>query len=101
MTCAKCSSTNRDTRRYCGQCGERLLAPCAHCSFPNHRSERFCGGCGHSLDKTAETSPPRAPGPALRDDLLEVRRQQEQKRARTEEKAPASQEDIDRLFGTK
>ncbi len=49
MRCAKCGTDNRDGRRFCAQCGDRLKLPCPSCGGQNEPGERFCGECGFAL----------------------------------------------------
>ena len=49
MQCAKCRTTNREGRRFCGECGAPLSLACPQCSFLNEPGEKFCGGCGQPL----------------------------------------------------
>jgi len=46
MRCVKCGPENRAGRRFCAQCGGRLVLPCPSCGAPNEAGERFCGDCG-------------------------------------------------------
>ena len=49
MSCSSCGSRNEDGRKFCGQCGERLLLACATCGSANAPGTRFCGECGSTL----------------------------------------------------
>src|SRR5262245_2915742 len=49
MQCSRCHAENRDTRRFCGECGSSLATTCPACAFVNEGSEKFCGGCGKPL----------------------------------------------------
>jgi double zinc ribbon protein len=49
MTCPRCSTGIRASRRYCGQCGCNLAPACQACGFANEQDDRFCGGCGVGL----------------------------------------------------
>ena len=49
MKCPKCDSENRETRKYCGECGTRLSLLCPQCGSENLAGEKFCGECGHDL----------------------------------------------------
>jgi hypothetical protein len=57
MKCPKCQADNRETRKFCKQCGERLILVCYECGYENLPDERFCGECGLDLPKPKVTSP--------------------------------------------
>ncbi len=54
MECPKCHAENRETRKFCAKCGEKLLILCPQCSSENLPDEQFCGECGHELRKPKE-----------------------------------------------
>ena len=50
--CQKCSFANQPGVKFCGSCGERLVADrktCTKCQFDNFPGTKFCGNCGASL----------------------------------------------------
>jgi class 3 adenylate cyclase/tetratricopeptide (TPR) repeat protein len=49
MRCSQCGAENRETRKFCAQCGTPLAAKCARCGASNEPGEKFCGDCGSSL----------------------------------------------------
>ncbi len=49
MQCPRCGSKNRESRRFCGECGTSLFTVCPVCRFTNELDEKFCGGCGVAL----------------------------------------------------
>ena len=55
MKCPKCKAENRETRKFCAECGAKLTVLCPQCSSENLPGEKFCGECGHDLRKTKET----------------------------------------------
>src|SRR5262249_17630823 len=57
MRCSKCGADNRETRKFCAQCGVPLAAKCPQCGASNEPGEKFCGDCGAAL----VTAQPRAP----------------------------------------
>jgi len=61
MKCPKCQTENPDTRKFCRECGAKLLIICPQCSNENLPGDKFCGECGHNLSKTVV---PRAPARA-------------------------------------
>src|SRR5262245_24773980 len=66
MQCPRCQATNREGRRFCGECGAALALVCPACGFSNDGGEKFCGGCGSPLAATpAPTETPPAPAAKL------------------------------------
>lgn len=57
VKCPKCQAENLRTRRFCRDCGEKLLFACTGCSHQNHIDDRFCGECGRSLILQPEFTP--------------------------------------------
>ncbi len=49
MECPKCHTENPDTRKFCYECGAKLLKICPGCGFNNLPRDKFCGECGHDL----------------------------------------------------
>ena len=49
MRCLKCQAENRESRRFCAECGASLAVACSSCGFSNEPGEKFCGGCGQPL----------------------------------------------------
>src|SRR6266851_1874776 len=49
MRCTKCSTDNREGRRFCALCGQPLKLGCPSCGAHNEPGERFCGDCGAAL----------------------------------------------------
>jgi class 3 adenylate cyclase/tetratricopeptide (TPR) repeat protein len=66
MDCAQCHATNREGRRFCGECGAPLALVCPACGFSNDGAEKFCGGCGAPLASAAANSQAPAAQPAPR-----------------------------------
>jgi class 3 adenylate cyclase/tetratricopeptide (TPR) repeat protein len=54
MRCSKCGGDNRQERKFCAECGARLVAACAKCGAGNEPGEKFCGECGVTLTDSAE-----------------------------------------------
>jgi class 3 adenylate cyclase/tetratricopeptide (TPR) repeat protein len=54
VRCSKCQVENQKARKFCRECGERLLPPCPRCGFGNHQGDKFCGDCGQSLSPPSE-----------------------------------------------
>jgi class 3 adenylate cyclase len=51
MKCSKCNSENPGNRKYCRECGAKLVAICSKCHIENLPNDKFCGECGHTLDE--------------------------------------------------
>jgi class 3 adenylate cyclase/tetratricopeptide (TPR) repeat protein len=51
MKCPKCQTENPETRKFCSECGAKLLLICPQCGFENLPKDKFCGECGHKLEK--------------------------------------------------
>jgi len=49
MKCPKCQFDNPETRKFCSECGAKLLLICPQCGFENLPKDKFCGECGHDL----------------------------------------------------
>ncbi|HDZ91232.1 MAG TPA: zinc-ribbon domain-containing protein, partial [Deltaproteobacteria bacterium] len=54
MKCPKCQTGNPKSRRFCRECGERLLLICPQCGLENLPGDKFCGECGQKLGEVAE-----------------------------------------------
>jgi class 3 adenylate cyclase/tetratricopeptide (TPR) repeat protein len=57
MKCPKCQAENPETRKFCRECGAKLVLVCPQCHFENLPTDRFCGECGTVLEK-AKAAPP-------------------------------------------
>jgi class 3 adenylate cyclase/tetratricopeptide (TPR) repeat protein len=58
MICPKCQTENRYVRKFCSECGAKLILICPKCDSENLPTEKFCGECGHSLSVEAPPKPP-------------------------------------------
>jgi class 3 adenylate cyclase/tetratricopeptide (TPR) repeat protein len=54
MKCPKCQSENPDERKFCRECGAKLLPVCPQCGYENLPGDKFCGGCGKGLEEVVE-----------------------------------------------
>lgn len=63
MQCAQCGTPADEGQRFCGRCGQPLLAVCPECGYENPGGHRFCGGCGKALAGAAPAAslPPSVP----------------------------------------
>jgi class 3 adenylate cyclase/tetratricopeptide (TPR) repeat protein len=51
MKCPKCQTENPETRKFCRECGAKLILLCPKCHFENFPGDKFCGGCSHDLSQ--------------------------------------------------
>src|SRR4051794_12415678 len=63
MRCSKCSSDNREGRKFCAKCGAPLARQCSHCGAYNEPGEDFCGECGAALITLNRTDFSKSPAP--------------------------------------
>jgi len=54
MKCAKCHFDNPEMRKFCRECGEKLILLCPKCNSENIPGDKFCGECGHNLTIPSE-----------------------------------------------
>jgi class 3 adenylate cyclase/tetratricopeptide (TPR) repeat protein len=57
MKCPECQIENPETRKFCRECGAKLILLCPQCSSGNLPRDKFCGECGHNLTLPSEVSP--------------------------------------------
>ena len=57
MKCSECQSENPETRKFCRECGAKLLLVCSECNAENFPGDKFCGECGHDLSRPEEAPP--------------------------------------------
>jgi hypothetical protein len=60
MKCSECQTENPDNRKFCRECGCKLVQLCAACGAENLPGDKFCGECGRSVA---------APAPSKSSDL--------------------------------
>ena len=56
MECPSCLTKNPETRKFCRECGNKLLLICPQCSFENMPGDKFCGECGYNLSKSTDNA---------------------------------------------
>jgi class 3 adenylate cyclase/tetratricopeptide (TPR) repeat protein len=57
MKCPNCQTDNAETRKFCRECGKKLVLVCPECETENPPADKFCGDCGHDLRKPKGTKP--------------------------------------------
>jgi len=51
MRCPKCQFENPDDKKFCRECGSKLLLACPKCAAKILPIDKFCGECGQDLKK--------------------------------------------------
>ena len=53
VTCPQCGVKNGKDRKFCGECGQKLITgiACPSCGHVNPAGTKFCGECGTKLNK--------------------------------------------------
>jgi class 3 adenylate cyclase/tetratricopeptide (TPR) repeat protein len=54
MKCPKCQTENPASRKFCRECGAKLMLVCRKCNSENLPTDKFCGDCGHNLTLPSE-----------------------------------------------
>ena len=49
MECPECHTENNGSRKFCRECGNKLLLVCPDCNAENSPGDKFCGECGQDL----------------------------------------------------
>jgi class 3 adenylate cyclase/tetratricopeptide (TPR) repeat protein len=57
MKCPKCQTENPEARKFCSECGAKLLSICPQCGFKNLPKDKFCGECGYDLALSSKLIP--------------------------------------------
>jgi class 3 adenylate cyclase/tetratricopeptide (TPR) repeat protein len=57
MKCLTCQHENPDTKRFCRNCGAKLLLACPQCGAEVLPGDHFCGDCGYDQRKHKEAPP--------------------------------------------
>ena len=56
MKCLKCQTENPEMRKFCRECGGKLLLLCPRCHSENLPLDKFCGECGQNLTASPEST---------------------------------------------
>ena len=57
MRCSQCGFVNRETVRFCEECGAKLELRCSACGTTVPLGRKFCGGCGQPLSRADAPAP--------------------------------------------
>ncbi|UCF84312.1 MAG: zinc ribbon domain-containing protein, partial [Desulfobacteraceae bacterium] len=57
MKCPKCETENPEGKKFCHECGAKLVLACPQCGGEILPSDKFCGECGYNLTLTCEPIP--------------------------------------------
>jgi class 3 adenylate cyclase len=57
MKCLNCQHENPDNKKFCRECGAKLLLRCPECETEILPADKFCGECGHNVHLSSEPSP--------------------------------------------
>jgi ribosomal protein L40E len=64
MKCPLCQAENPEKRKFCRECGAKLLNICPECGTENPLEDKFCGECGHALlEQAPAPAKPSTPQP--------------------------------------
>src|SRR4051812_32378038 len=63
MQCPQCQFDNRESIRFCEECGAKLEQVCPACGAAVPPGRKFCGECGERLTAASLTPKPVAPAP--------------------------------------
>ena len=61
MNCSQCQAENRETARFCRQCGAPLVATCARCGAALEAGSKFCDACGTAVTAASTAMAPPSP----------------------------------------
>ena len=54
MKFSNCGVNNQESRKFCSECGSKLILICPSCGCQNFSEDKFCGECGKSLASPAK-----------------------------------------------
>ena len=49
MECPECRTENPESRKFCRECGHKLILVCPECGTENIPGDKFCGECGNNF----------------------------------------------------
>jgi len=52
IICGRCGASNNSGRRFCTECGNRLIIPCPYCHNINVLPSGYCPDCGNIIEVT-------------------------------------------------
>jgi predicted ATPase/class 3 adenylate cyclase len=55
--CSSCGAENRESAKFCGECGAPLALVCKACGAPNAPGRKFCDECGTALAAVVAVQP--------------------------------------------
>ena len=72
LRCPGCGCENRDSARFCGDCGQPLATTvsCVACGTQNPRRKRFCDECGGALEAPRRQAGATGPSPRAEPAIL-------------------------------
>lgn len=59
MKCPNCQIENRESARFCTECGENLEIICPQCGNATRQGNKFCDGCGHRFERAEKVGRPK------------------------------------------
>jgi class 3 adenylate cyclase len=57
VKCLQCGFENKPGKKFCTECGAKLILKCPECNSEIEETEKFCGECGFDLTKPKEAPP--------------------------------------------
>src|SRR5215831_1490094 len=77
MRCGSCSFENPEGKKYCEECGTKLVHVCSSCGTEVRPTAKFCGDCGESLvGQPASVQPSATPLQSVTSSRSEAERRQ-------------------------
>lgn len=73
MNCPNCGAANRESAKFCKECGNALTTTitCPNCGASNSVEQKFCDSCGNQLGEDAQAVPGREPAAYIPPHLAE------------------------------
>jgi class 3 adenylate cyclase/tetratricopeptide (TPR) repeat protein len=57
VKCSACQTENPENRKFCRECGAKLILTCPGCNTENFPGDKFCGDCGNNLTISEPVTP--------------------------------------------